>query len=316
MPVSTVGRVWIWVWGALVALGVGIGRASGTNYFTARRRLFFTSRREHALISSIGDSNRRQRRETSVEKLYYIRCKRDGSWLSAESATFRLVPKVGNPARLSLMHANTQFGCDQDGSAYQAIDCTKPLHEYVTEWLDQRGPLDFDALFRHVKAHCPFDLQRFEMSAMLNTMLRRGDIELEPTGLTFKKGEHLDECAVCGAVLESRGDCSNAACWSHANIAHEILMSAKARKTLSTTCTGGGFDYISRVLWDNGPEMILHAQGEEPASPDTLSETCEVWLFPTADWSQSYDRVLRFYFDTAVQAMDFMGGFEMAKEGF
>jgi hypothetical protein len=55
--------VCFWVWGALVALGVGIGRASGTNYFTARRRLFFTSGREHALISSIGDSNRRNERK-------------------------------------------------------------------------------------------------------------------------------------------------------------------------------------------------------------------------------------------------------------
>lgn len=92
--------------------------------------------------------------------------------------------------------------------------------------------------------------------------------EPEPNGLTFKTGEHLGDCAMCGSALESRGDCSNAACWSHANIAHEILLSAKARKTLSTTCTGGGFDYISRVLWDNGPEMILHAQGEEPAGSD------------------------------------------------
>lgn len=251
-----------------------------------------------------------------MEKLYYVRCKRDGSWLSAESATFRLVPNVGNPARLSLMHANTQFGCDQDGSAYQAIDCTKPLHEYVTELLQQRGPLDFDALFRHVKAHCPFTLQRFEMSAMLNTMLRPGGIELEPTGLTFKIGEHLSDCAMCGAALESHGDCSNAACWSHANIANEILMSAKARRNLSTTCTGGGFDYISRVLWDNGPEMILHARGEEPPGPDSLDDACEVWMFPTADWSDSYDKVLRFKFDTAGEGLDFMSGFTSAKEGF
>jgi hypothetical protein len=94
-----------------------------------------------------------------------------------------------------------------------------------------------------------------------------------------------------------------------------LLASAKARKTLAITCTGGGFDYISRSLWDNGPEMILHAAGDEPAGPTHLAEMCEVWLFLTSDWSRSYHSVLRFYFDTAVQAMDFMGGFEMVKEG-
>lgn len=124
-----------------------------------------------------------------------------------------------------------------------------------------------------------------------------------------------DKCDLCGSLLESRGDCSNNACWSHANIERELLVSAKARKNLSMTCTGGGFDYISRVLWDNGPEMILHAFGDEPAGPERLDERCEVWLFLTADWSESYDKVLRFIFDTAVEGMDFMAGFNSAKEG-
>lgn len=44
------GSVWFWVWGALVALSAGITGALPTNYFMARRRFFFTSGGEHALI--------------------------------------------------------------------------------------------------------------------------------------------------------------------------------------------------------------------------------------------------------------------------
>ena len=151
----------------------------------------------------------------SSEKLYYIRCKQDGSWLATDNF-FHL---VGGPANWRVERADAicveSFKAHDPASAYQAIDCTKALHEYVTEWVTQRGPLDFDALFRHVRAYCPFDLQRFEMSAMLNTMLRRGDLELEPASLTFKIGEHLNDCAACGSALESHGDCSNAECVTH-----------------------------------------------------------------------------------------------------
>jgi hypothetical protein len=122
-------------------------------------------------------------------------------------------------------------------------------------------------------------------------------------------------CDLCGAELESRGDCSNQACWSHANINHDLLRSAKARTNLSITCTGGGFDYISRTLSDNGPEMILHKRGEEPASPDELADAAEVWLWPTPDWSESLDTVTRFCFDTSVEAMDFMAGFTKVIQG-
>lgn len=125
-----------------------------------------------------------------------------------------------------------------------------------------------------------------------------------------------NHCDLCGAELESRGDCSNQACWSHANINHDLLRSAKARTDLSLTQTGGGFDYISRVLWDGGPEMILHARGDEPASPDDLADAAEVWLFSTADWSESYEKVMRFCFDTCVEAMDFMAGFSKVIQGF
>jgi hypothetical protein len=117
-----------------------------------------------------------------------------------------------------------------------------------------------------------------------------------------------NHCDLCGAELESRGDCSNQACWSHANINHDLLRSAKARTNLSITQTGGGFDYVSRVLWDNGPEMILHARGDEPAGPDQLEDAAEVWLFAdTNEWDKA--EPVRFCFDTSVEAMDFMAGF-------
>jgi hypothetical protein len=123
-----------------------------------------------------------------------------------------------------------------------------------------------------------------------------------------------NHCDLCGAELESRGDCSNQACWSHANINHDLLRSAKARTNLSITQTGGGFDYISRVLWDNGPEMILHRRGDEPASPEDLADAAEVWLFAdTNEWDKG--EPVRFCFDTSVEAMDFMAGFTTVING-
>jgi predicted nucleic acid binding AN1-type Zn finger protein len=251
-------------------LGVAITPALPTNYFTARRRLFFTSGREHALIFTNRRLQPPQRKETSVNKPKWFDSYISGNLSAAFSLHYPKAECIGTGYVWQLSPAlSMQVLFDEWGTV-------------LVELCESHG----DAIEHHSIA--------YELKGVV----------------------HQDLPPIIGLVSEQEKAWTLKHCieWQ-ANIPADIRLSAKARKNLSTTCTGGGFDYISRILWDNGPELILHAAGDEPPGPDRLDGPCEVWLFLTADWAESYDKVLRFAFDTAVEGMDFMSGFTSAKEG-
>lgn len=95
------------------------------------------------------------------------------------------------------------------------------------------------------------------------------------------------------------------------NIAASIIRSAEARG-LDAMATGGGCDYITRALGDkdNDPRMVLGC-ADDAGSPDSLSDKANVTLYLNdEDWSDG--GFISFNFDTTVDALDFMAGFNDA----
>ena len=94
------------------------------------------------------------------------------------------------------------------------------------------------------------------------------------------------------------------------NITSEILNSAAARKSIVPLGTGGGCDYITRECGD--AIMVMYSSIYEGECPEKLEEPSEVILFLDKDeWGK---RSITFKFQSAVEAMDFMAGFEYAIE--
>ena len=93
------------------------------------------------------------------------------------------------------------------------------------------------------------------------------------------------------------------------NITDEILKAA-AKHGIYPYATGGGMDYIvneiDRPTRDGGAIMVLGLDGDA-GSPEKLSDPSTVTIyFDGEDWSNS--KSLRFLFDTAEQAIEFMAG--------
>jgi hypothetical protein len=119
----------------------------------------------------------------------------DGSWLTTRPPMMGgsgLVFAQGHPddvARLTEDEINSKIEAGEGDPIYQMIPVAKPLHAHATDLIKQRGPASFDKIFQYLRTRVPFDIKRFEVAKMLNTMLQRGEIELENNGLNFQLGE-------------------------------------------------------------------------------------------------------------------------------
>jgi hypothetical protein len=131
------------------------------------------------------------------EPLYYIRCNPDGSWLTTrtpEPPNTGLIFAQGCPqdiARLTEDEINSRVEAGEGDPIYEKIPVSKALHEWVTTLIQDRGPASFDRIFQYLRTRVPFDIKRFEVASMLNTMLRKGELQLENNGNDFMLGDNV-----------------------------------------------------------------------------------------------------------------------------
>lgn len=88
------------------------------------------------------------------------------------------------------------------------------------------------------------------------------------------------------------------------------IFNAGTQAGLGVTDSGGGFHYITKNLAgsglpEDGPVMVLGVPSDA-GSPEGLEDPATVTLYFSDDWQ----RGIRFEFDMAKQAIDFMVGGE------
>lgn len=84
------------------------------------------------------------------------------------------------------------------------------------------------------------------------------------------------------------------------NIPYDIVDMAE-QYDLDQISTGGGLDYIWKLLEDNGMQMVL-ADAEYDGSPRSITSPCLVSIYKNNDWHDAV--VLKFRYP--VEAMSFM----------